>query len=194
MPAFIQETESKLLSRTCWEKTECPAAVPAHSFLRVETWMAWKGEPCAHSSGTFLLRMPVLPLYQSTAWIATGEAAFTSALQEACYNCLQCPNNAKQLQAWLEVLKLSLWPIFMTRAKLLELTSVSNSISFELLPNCFLIYYHCPLQTALHPFLYLYIKEFEHHFFPPQNQCFSDSSYLLTMGNYYFPHFFSYKT
>lgn len=70
--------------------TQCPAAASAHSFPRVETCTAWKGETCAHSSGTFLLRLPGLTLYQTIAWIATGEAAFTSALQEAFCNCLQC--------------------------------------------------------------------------------------------------------
>lgn len=53
----------------------------------------------------------------------------------------------------LGVLKLSLWPVCMTRAKLQELTreSFSSHFPFELAPIFFLIYYRCPVQTALLP-------------------------------------------
>lgn len=185
---------SKLLSRTFWETTQCPAAVSAHSFPRVETCTVWKGETCAHSSDTFSLRLPRLPLYQNTAWITTGEAAFTSTLQEAFCNCLQCPNNAKQLQAWLGVLRLSLWSIFMTELSCWSLpVSLSNSISFELLPNCFLIYYLCPLQTVL-PFLYLFLKEIEHQFFsPPKISVFQTALIYLPWEITIFSIFFSFK-
>lgn len=64
------------------------------------------------------------------------------------------------------VLKLSLWPVCMTRAKLLELTreSFSNHFPFELMPIFFLIYCHCPVHC---PFIWFF-KKFRHCFPPLQ--------------------------